>query len=273
MPEASGGQLGSTGDGREGEPLVLTEVRDGVALARMNRAAERNVLSPELRDALAAALEAADADPEARCHVIAGGDEVFAAGADIATMARQEFQEAMRAPAARFWPRLRAIRKPVVAAVSGYAFGGGCELALSADLIVASETATFAQPEVGLGILPGGGGTQRLARLLGRQRAMELVLIGRRITAAEAHELGIVNEIAPADAWLEVAHELAARIARRSGLATELAKRAVLAAEETTLTAGLAQERDLFALAMAGEDRAEGMTAFLERRRPVFRGR
>jgi len=256
-----------------GDPLVLTARRDGVALARMNRAAERNVLSPELRDALAGALEAADADPEVRCHVIAGGEEVFAAGADIATMAGQEYQEAMRAPTARFWPRLRAIRKPVVAAVSGYALGGGCELALSADLVVASETATFSQPEVGLGILPGGGGTQRLARLLGRQRAMELVLTGRRLSAQEARELGVVNVVAPADGWLEAAHELAARIARRPGLATELAKRAVLAAEETTLTAGLAQERDLFALAMASDDRVEGMTAFLERRRPRFRGR
>lgn len=272
MPERAGERLGLA-DVQDGDPLVLTGVRYGVALARMNRARERNVLSPALRDALAAALEAADADPEVRCHVIAGGDEIFAAGADIATMARQEFQEALRAPSARFWPRLRAIRKPIVAAVSGYAFGGGCELALSADLIVASETATFSQPEVGLGILPGGGGTQRLARLLGRQRAMELVLTGRRITAAEAHELGIVNQVAPAEGWLDAAHELAATIARRSGLATELAKRAVLAAEETTLTAGLAQERDLFALAMAGEDRVEGMTAFLERRRPVFRGR
>ncbi|ADB50587.1 enoyl-CoA hydratase/isomerase family protein [Conexibacter woesei] len=256
-----------------GDPLVLTDVRDGVALARMNRAGERNVLSPELRDALAGALEQADADPAVRCHVVAGGDEVFAAGADIATMAVQDFQDAMRAEGARLWPRLRAIRKPVVAAVSGYALGGGCELALAADLVVASETAVFSQPEVGLGIVPGGGGTQRLARLLGRQRAMELVLTGRRLTAHEARELGIVNVVAPAGGWLDAAHELAAKVARRSGFATELAKRAVLAAEETTLTAGLATERDLFALAMAGDDRVEGMTAFLERRRPVFRGR
>ena len=255
------------------DALVLTHVEDGVALSRMNRAGTRNVLSPELRDALAGALEQADADPAVRCHVVAGGDETFAAGADIATMRAQTFQEALRAPAARFWPRLRAIRKPVVAAVSGYALGGGCELALACDLVVASETAVFSQPEVGLGILPGGGGTQRLARLLGRQRAMELVLTGRGLTAHEAQQLGIVNRIAPEDGWLDAATELAGTIAHRSGLAVELAKRAVLAAEETSLTAGLAQERDLFVLAMAGEDRVEGMTAFLEKRKPFFRGR
>ncbi|MBS1869687.1 MAG: enoyl-CoA hydratase/isomerase family protein [Actinobacteria bacterium] len=253
--------------------LVLAEVRDGVALARMNGADGRNVLVPELRDALAGALEAADADPEVRCHVVAGGDDAFAAGADIAAMREQDFQAALRAPAARFWPRLRALRKPIVAAVSGYALGGGCELALACDLVVASETAVFSQPEVGLGILPGGGGTQRLARQLGRQRAMELVLTGRGLTAHEAQQLGLVNRVAPADGWLEAATELAGTIARRSGLAVELAKRAVLAAEETSLTAGLAQERDLFVLAMAGEDRVEGMTAFLEKRRAVFRGR
>ncbi|MBS1678206.1 MAG: enoyl-CoA hydratase/isomerase family protein [Actinobacteria bacterium] len=255
------------------EPLVLTEARDGVGVVRMNREGARNVLSPELRDAVAGALERADADAAVRCHVVAGGEDVFAAGADIAAMREQSFQDALRAEGAGFWPRLRAIRKPLLAAVSGYAFGGGCELALACDLIVASETATFSQPEVGLGIVPGGGGSQRLARLLGRQRAMEMVLTGRRLSAAEAHELGIVNRVAPADGWLEAAHELAREVARRSGLATELAKRAVLAAEETSLTAGLARERDLFVLAMAGEDRVEGMSAFVERRKPEFRDR
>ena len=143
--------------------------------------------------------------------MIAGGDDWFAAGADIKAMAERSFQEALGAPSARFWPRLAAVRTPLVAAVSGYALGGGCELALACDMIVASETAEFGQPEILLGIIPGGGGTQRLARVIGKQRAMELVLTGRRIDAAEAQRLGIVNQVAPRDGWLDAALELAER--------------------------------------------------------------
>ena len=178
----------------------------------------------------------------------------------------------LTSPAARFWPRLAAIRTPLVAAVSGYALGGGCELALACDMIVASESAQFGQPEILLGIIPGGGGTQRLARVMGKQRAMELVLTGRRIEAAEAHELGIVTSVAPADGWLDAALELAATVAERPPLAVRLAKQAVLAAEETAMSAGLDHERRLYELAMATEDRVEGMTAFLEKRKPEFRG-
>jgi enoyl-CoA hydratase/carnithine racemase len=160
-----------------------------------------------------------------------------------------------------------------VAAVSGYALGGGCELALACDMIVASERAEFGQPEIQLGIIPGGGGTQRLARVMGKQRAMELVLTGRRISAAEAHELGIVTRLAPPDGWLDAALELAATVAERPPLAVRLAKQAVLAAEETALSAGLDHERRLYELAMATEDRVEGMNAFIEKRKPEFRGR
>jgi enoyl-CoA hydratase/carnithine racemase len=205
--------------------------------------------------------------------VIAGGDDWFAAGADIKAMAKRTFAEALTSPAARFWPRLAALRTPLVAAVSGYALGGGCELALACDMIVASETAEFGQPEILLGIIPGGGGTQRLARVIGKQRAMELVLTGRRIDAAEAERLGIVNKVAPAGEWLEAALELAAVVAARPPLAVRFGKQAVLAADETSLTAGLEQERRLFELAMATEDRVEGMNAFVEKRRPEFRGR
>jgi enoyl-CoA hydratase/carnithine racemase len=179
----------------------------------------------------------------------------------------------LTSPAARFWPRLAAIRTPLVAAVSGYALGGGCELALACDMIVASESAQFGQPEILLGIIPGGGGTQRLARVMGKQRAMELVLTGRRIEAAEAHELGIVTRVAPADGWLDAALELAATVAERPPLAVRLAKQAVLAAEETAMSAGLDHERRLYELAMATEDRVEGMNAFLEKRKPEFRGK
>jgi enoyl-CoA hydratase/carnithine racemase len=252
---------------------VVAEVRDQVGVARLDRPEARNALSAGLMDELASRLEAWDDDSEIGCMVIAGGDEYFAAGADIRAMAERSFQEALAAPSARFWPRLAAVRTPLVAAVSGYALGGGCELALACDMIVASETAEFGQPEILLGIIPGGGGTQRLARVMGKQQAMELVLTGRRIDANEALRLGMVNRVAASGRWLEEAIELAAVVARRPPIAVRLGKQAVLAAEETALTAGLDQERRLYELAMATEDRVEGMNAFLEKRRPDFKGR
>jgi enoyl-CoA hydratase/carnithine racemase len=252
---------------------VVAEVRDQVGVARLDRPEARNALSAGLMDELASRLEAWDDDSEIGCMVIAGGDEYFAAGADIRAMAERSFQEALAAPSARFWPRLAALRTPLVAAVSGYALGGGCELALACDMIVASDTAEFGQPEILLGIIPGGGGTQRLARVMGKQQAMELVLTGRRIDANEALRLGVVNRVAASGRWLEEAIELAAVVARRPPIAVRLGKQAVLAAEETALTAGLDQERRLYELAMATEDRVEGMNAFLEKRRPDFKGR
>ena len=252
---------------------VSAETRGAVGLARLDRPEARNALSPELMEELASSCERWDEDPEVRCIVIAGGEDWFAAGADIKVMAKRTLAETLTSPAARFWPRLAALRTPVVAAVSGYALGGGCELALACDMIVASESAQFGQPEILLGIIPGGGGTQRLARVMGKQRAMELVLTGRRIGAEEAHRLGIVTRLASAEGWLDAALELAAEVAERPPLATRLAKQAVLAAEETALTAGLDHERRLYELAMATEDRVEGMNAFLEKRKPEFRGR
>jgi enoyl-CoA hydratase/carnithine racemase len=253
--------------------MVRAETRGGVGLARLDRPEARNALSPELMEELAEVIERWDADPGLRCIVLAGDDEWFAAGADIRAMAERSFVETLTSPAARFWPRLAAVQTPLVAAVSGYALGGGCELALACDMIVASESAEFGQPEILLGIIPGGGGTQRLARVIGKQRTMELVLTGRRITASEALELGIVNRVAPAGEWLGAALELADVVARRPPLAVRLGKQAVLAADETPLTAGLNQERRLYELAMATEDRVEGMNAFIEKRRPEFRGR
>jgi enoyl-CoA hydratase/carnithine racemase len=255
------------------EPILLAEQAEGVGVARLNRPDARNALSPELMTQIAECVEAWDADPEVRCIVIAGSDDWFAAGADIKVMRERTFQEALVAPTARFWPRLAACRTPLIAAVSGYALGGGCELALACDMIVASESAEFGQPEITLGIIPGGGGTQRLARVIGKQRAMELVLTGRRISAEEAHRIGIVNQVAPKKGWLDAAVELARVVARRPPIAVRLGKQAVLAAEETPLTAGLDHERRLYELAMATEDRIEGMTAFLEKRRPEFKGR
>jgi enoyl-CoA hydratase/carnithine racemase len=253
--------------------LVEISVDQHVALLRLNRPEARNALSPEVMDQLGAEVERLDAEPEIHCIVIAGSDEAFASGADIGALAARPFHEALFHPGARFWKRLAEVRTPLVAAVSGWALGGGCELALACDVIVASESAEFGQPEITLGIIPGGGGTQRLARTIGKQRAMELVLTGRRFDAREAEQLGVVNLVTGEKEWLDAALELAQRIARRPPIATRLAKQAVLAAEETGLSAGLEHERRLYELAMATEDRVEGMAAFLEKRRPQFRGR
>jgi enoyl-CoA hydratase/carnithine racemase len=255
------------------EAVVIAATRGPVGIARLNRPDARNALSSELLELLGEIVEAWDADPEVRCIVIAGSDEYFAAGADIKAMRDRSFQDAMVTSTAAFWPKLAATSTPLIAAVSGFALGGGCELALHCDMIVASETAEFGQPEILLGIIPGAGGTQRLARTIGKQRAMELVLTGRRIDASEAQQIGIVNQVTGRKQWLETAMELAEVVARRPPIAARLAKQAVLAAEETPLSAGLDYERRLYELAMATEDRVEGMEAFIEKRRPEFKGR
>ncbi|MBM3667413.1 MAG: enoyl-CoA hydratase [Actinobacteria bacterium] len=252
--------------------LVLTEARGAVGLCTLNRPEARNALSPGLREALATALEAYDADEGINCIVIAGDDEAFAAGADVRALAEHDVSEEL-APTEPFWRRVASIRTPMVAAVSGWALGGGCELALTCDMIVASETAEFGQPEITLAIIPGGGGTQRLARLIGKPRAMELILTGRRFDANEALQMGMVNRVTKKKEWLAEALELAEVVARRPPLATRLAKEAILTAEETGLTAGVEAERRLFGVAMATEDRVEAMQAFLEKRKPDFHGR
>jgi enoyl-CoA hydratase/carnithine racemase len=253
---------------------VVESSLDGhIALLRLNRPEARNALSPEMMERLGAELERLDPEPEVRCIVIAGSDAVFAAGADIRAMSERSLTEALYHPAAEFWRRLARVKTPLIAAVSGYALGGGCELALACDMIVASETAKFGQPEINLGIIPGGGGSQRLTRVLGKQRAMEYVLTGRRFDAAEGLQMGLLNRVVEEGRWLEQAIALAQTVAERPPIATRLAKQAVLAAEETALSAGLDSERRLYELAMATEDRVEGMRAFLEKREPEFKGR
>jgi enoyl-CoA hydratase/carnithine racemase len=253
--------------------LIETSLEGHVALLRLNRPEARNALSPEMMDLLAAELERLDPGPEVRCVVIAGSDKVFAAGADIRAMSERSFADALTHPSSAFWRRIAAVKTPMIAAVCGYALGGGCELALACDLIVADEGAVFGQPEINLGIIPGGGGTQRLARVIGKQRAMEFVLTGARFDASTALELGLVNRVVGEGRWLAEAMALAGTIAEQPPIATRLAKQAVLAAEETTLAAGLENERRLYELAMATEDRVEGMKAFLEKREPDFEGR
>ena len=254
--------------------LVEVSVDDfHVALLRLNRPEARNALSAEMRAELVEALERLDADPEVRCIVIAGSDEFFAAGADIRAMAERPLDAPPDPQGMEFWIRLAAIETPTVAAVSGYAFGGGCELAMACDMIVCDEKARFGQPEITLGIIPGGGGTQRLARAIGKQRAMEYVLTGRRWDAQTAERWGLVNKVVGGGTWLSEAIELARLVAQRPPLAARLAKRAVLTAAETSLGEGLRAERELFDRAMASEDRVEGMNAFLEKREPRFLGR
>lgn len=257
----------------ESEPLVLIERHERVALVQLNRPAELNALSPAMMDELLATLRALDDDAGVGAVVIAGHDRAFVAGADIKGMVTRTVGDVLAAPASRFWLRLAEIEVPLVAAVAGPAFGGGCELALACDLVVASETATFSQAEIRVGIMPGGGGTQRLARTIGKHRAMDLVLTGRAVRAREAHDLGFVNRVVAPDRWREEALALAAEVAAGPPRAVRLAKQAVLAAEETPLKAGMVTERKLMELAYAGEDRVEGMTAFVERRPPRWTGR
>src|SRR5690349_3484603 len=226
-----------------------------------------------MRAEIAETLERLDADLEVRCIVLAGSDDFFAAGADIRTMAERPLDAPPDPKGMEFWTRLAALATPTIAAVSGYAFGGGCELALACDMAVCDEKTRFGQPEITLGIIPGGGGSQRLARAVGKQRAMEYVLTGRRWDAKTAERWGLVNKVVGKGTWLTEAIELARLVAERPPLAARLAKRAVLTAQETTLGEGLREERALFDEAMASEDRVEGMTAFLEKREPRFQGK
>jgi enoyl-CoA hydratase/carnithine racemase len=254
--------------------IVETSVDEfKVALLRLNSPETRNALSAEMKEQLIAELERLDADPGVRCLVIAGSEEIFAAGADIKAMAGRSVAAPPDPDAAAFWTRLAAIETPLIAAVAGYALGGGCELAMACDMIVADERARFGQPEITLGIIPGGGGTQRLTRVIGKQRAMEYVLTGRRFDAKTAVEWGLVNKATRKGTWLTEALALARTVAERPPVATRLAKQAVLNVDEEGLAPGLAAERRLFDEAMATEDRVEGMQAFLEKREPRFQGR
>lgn len=256
------------------DDLIIESREGGVVTLELNRPNARNALSTELRQHLITALTAADSDAEVGCIVIRGNDDWFAAGADIKLMSEIDLAGTLQlGRGVSVFESVARCRTPVIAAVSGYALGGGFELVLACDMVVASEQAEFGFPEVTLGILPGGGGTQRLTRVVGKQRAMSLILTGRRFSAAEAERLGVVSEVAAAGAWRQRAQELAATIAQRPPIAVKLAKQAVLAADEQPLSSGIAHERRLFELAMATEDRVEGMTAFLEKRRPDFKGR
>jgi enoyl-CoA hydratase len=257
------------------EPFVLVE-RDAarrVGLLRLNRPRQLNALNGEVMDQLCDALETLDRDEAIRCLVVTGNERAFAAGADIAEMATATPIDMLRTNRIAQWDRVRRISKPVIAAVSGWCLGGGCELAMALDLIVAGESARFGQPEINLGVIPGAGGTQRLTRAIGKGPAMEMVLTGEPIDAHEALRLGLVSRVVPDELVVEDALTLAASIATKSPLALRLAKEAVNVAYEMSLTDALAHERRLFYLLFASEDQKEGMAAFVEKRTPEFKGR
>ncbi|HTF92392.1 MAG TPA: enoyl-CoA hydratase-related protein [Verrucomicrobiae bacterium] len=252
----------------------VTVEKDGaVGVVTLNRPQALNALSYGLVKDLSLAMQELDQDPEVRAIVVTGGEKVFAAGADIKEMAdRGPFDERIQERLA-YRDKINKITKPVIAAVSGFALGGGCELAMSCDIIIAAENARFGQPEVNLGIIPGSGGTQRLTHVLGKHRAMELVLTGDMLSASDAERLGLVNRVVPAELVLEEAKNVAKKIAAKPALAIKAAKEAVLKAANAPLDEGLEFERKSFYLLFASEDRSEGMKAFLEKRKAEFKGK
>jgi enoyl-CoA hydratase len=243
-----------------------------VAIVTLNRPQQLNALNDQLMDELGHALRGFDADPAIGCMVITGSEKAFAAGADITAMARFTFADAYRGDfITRNWETLRSIRKPVIAAVSGFALGGGCELAMMCDFIIASDTARFGQPEIKLGIIPGAGGTQRLPRAIGKSKAMDMVLTGRMMDAAQAERAGLVSRVVAADKLMEEALGAALMICSYSQLATIAAKETVNRAFEGSLSDGLMFERRLFHALFATDDQKEGMDAFVSKRKPAFR--
>jgi len=252
---------------------ILVAREGPVGIVTLNRPKQLNALSYDLIKELSLAMEAFDLEQEIRAIVLTGGEKVFAAGADIKEMVdATPFDERVQGRMS-YRDKINRISKPVIAAVSGYALGGGCELAMSCDLIIASETARFGQPEVNIGTIPGSGGTQRLTRTVGKYRSMEMVLTGEFLSASDAERFGLVNKIVPAELLLEEAKSIAIKIATKSPVSIRLAKEAILKSFNTPLDEGLEYERKCFYLLFASEDRKEGMKAFIEKRKPQFKGK
>ncbi len=248
--------------------------RDGaVAVITLNRPKVLNALNRETMDELVDALETLDRVDEVHCVVLTGGERAFAAGADVNEFLTATPVDMLSAYRFHQWERIRKIAKPIIAAVRGFALGGGCELAMLCDMIVAGEGARFGQPEINLGIMPGAGGTQRLTRAVGKARAMELILTGRPMSATEAAAAGLVTRVVPDEVVLDEAKKLAGHIAQKAPIAVRLAKESILKAYDSTLEGGLDFERKAFYLLFATEDKTEGIEAFLAKRPPVFKGR
>lgn len=252
--------------------LIVT--KDGhVAIVQIDRPKVLNALNMDLMVELVDALETLDRDRDIGCIVITGNDRSFAAGADINEMADVDAMEMLYRDQFARWDRMRKIKKPMIAAVSGFALGGGCELAMICDMIIASETAKFGQPEINIGVMPGAGGTQRLTRAIGKVKAMEVVMTGRMLSADEALQYGLVNKVVPVEFFLREAVSLAHEISSKAPVAVRLLKDAVLKSFDTTIEGGLEFERKNFYLLFASRDQKEGMKAFTEKRKPEWKGR
>ncbi len=252
---------------------ILVTREDAIGILQLNRPGVLNALNGAVMNELTTALEQLDNDDAVRCIIITGNERAFAAGADIKEMAEASAVQMLQRNWIAYWDRLKKIGKPIIAAVSGYALGGGCELAMACDIIIASETAQFGQPEINLGVMPGAGGTQRLTRAIGKSRAMELVLTGKYIAAREAEARGLVARVVPPEVYLDEAKKLAHEIASKAPVAIKLAKESVNKAYELSLADGLDYERKLFYFLFATEDQDEGMRAFIEKRKAEWKGR
>ncbi len=252
---------------------ILTKIEDHVGVATLNRPKVLNALSTELMDELIEALETFDCNREVRVIVLTGSEKAFAAGADIGDMAEASFLDMYEKNNLARWLKIKNIRKPIIAAVSGFCLGGGCELAMICDMIVASESAKFGQPEINLGIIPGAGGTQRLTRAIGKYRAMEVILAGKFLSARQAYDAGLVTRVVSKERFLAEAMSLAREIAKRPPIAVQIGKDAVSKALELSLSDGLEYERRVFYSLFATQDQKEGMKAFAEKRPAKFEGR
>ncbi|GAB4176221.1 MAG: enoyl-CoA hydratase [Thalassobaculales bacterium] len=251
---------------------IIAEKKGAVGVIQLNRPKALNALNAQLIDELAAAVDGFENDPEIGCLIVTGSEKAFAAGADIKEMKDRSYMDVYKADfITKGWGRLATCRKPVVAAVAGYALGGGCEVAMMADIIIAADTAKFGQPEITIGTIPGSGGTQRLTRIIGKSKAMDMCLTGRMMDAAEAERSGLVSRVVPAADLQEEALKVATRIAEMSKPISMMVKEAVNAAYETSLAEGIRFERRLFHATFATEDQKEGMSAFAEKRQPNFK--
>jgi enoyl-CoA hydratase len=253
--------------------LVESEYQPHIAIIRLNRPKELNALNLQLMLELKAALASLDEDDNVRCIIITGNQQAFAAGADIKQMESKTAIDLLKIDQFETWDQIRKTKKPIIAAVSGFALGGGCELAMTCDMIVASETAKFGQPEIKIGIMPGAGGTQRLTRAVGKALAMEMVLTGKFISAEEAVKAGLVNRVVAEELYLDEAVKLAKEVTQMSPISIRLAKESVLKAFDSGLQEGLYFERKNFYMCFASEDQKEGMQAFVEKRKPKFEGK
>lgn len=252
---------------------VTEQYEPFIALIQLNRPKDLNALNLQLMQELRDALQQLDSNDSVRVIILTGNEQAFAAGADIKQMADKSAIDMLITDQFSTWDQIRKTKKPIIAAVSGFALGGGCELAMTCDMIIASETAKFGQPEIKIGVMPGAGGTQRLTKAIGKAKAMELILTGRFLSAEEAHFYGLVNKVVPVEMYVYEAVQLAREIAQLSPIAVRLAKEAVNRSFETVLEEGLHFERKNFYLTFASEDQKEGMRAFIEKRKPEYKGK